>query len=141
LKTPPIFASNVEAVMELAESRDQPFLLLTYTYYVPEGYSNERFLEKDLDYTFAEESIATEVWGWSHHVQAAIEAHDAVIREIAAERLELLFFDMERFMPKDGKYFIDICHWTDLGQERFAQGVVEALRSKPEIIRRALERR
>jgi hypothetical protein len=48
---------------------------------------------------------------------------------------------MERFMPKDGKHFIDICHWTDLGQERFAQGVVEALQSRPEVVRSALERR
>jgi hypothetical protein len=141
LKTPPVFARNVEAVMALAESRDQPFLLLTYTYYVPDGYSNERFLAEDLDYSFAEESVATEVWGWSYHISAAIEAHDAVIREIAAEHPEVLFFDMERFMPKDGKHFIDICHWTDLGQERFAEGVVEALRNKPEAIRRALERR
>jgi hypothetical protein len=141
LKTPPVFASNVEAVMGLAESRDHPFLLLTYTYYVPDGYSNERFLAQDLDYSFAEESVATEVWGWSHHVSAAIEAHDAVIREIAAEHPEVLFFDMERFMPKDGKHFIDICHWTDLGQQRFAQGIVEALKSRPEVVRRALERR
>jgi hypothetical protein len=141
LKTPPVFARNVEAVMELAESRNQPFLLLTYTYYNPEGYSNERFLAEDLDYSFAEESVATEVWGWSYHIRAAIEAHDAVIRKIAAEHPEVLFFDMERFMPKDGKHFIDICHWTDLGQERFAQGIIEALQSKPEIVRRALERR
>lgn len=141
LKTPPVFARNVEAVMALAESRGHPFLLLTYTYYVPDGYSNERFLAKDLDYSFAEESVATEVWGWSYHIHAAIEAHDAVIRDIAAEHPEVLFFDMERFMPKDGKFFIDICHWTDLGQERFAEGVVEALQSKPEIVRRALERR
>ena len=141
LKTPPVFARNVEAVMALAESRDQPFLLLTYTYYVPDGYSNERFLAEDLDYSFVEESVATEVWGWSYHISAAIEAHDAVIREIAAEHPEVLFFDMERFMPKDGKHFIDICHWTDLGQERFAEGVVEALQNKPEVIRRALERR
>jgi hypothetical protein len=140
LKTPPVFANNVEAVMALAESRDQPFLLLTYTYYVPDGYSNERFLAEDLDYSFVEESVATEVWGWSHHVQSAIEAHDVVIRETAAEHPEILFFDMERYMPKDGKHFIDICHWTDLGQERFAQGVVEALRAKPEVVRRALER-
>ena len=53
----------------------------------------------------------------------------------------MLFFDMERFMPKDGQHFIDICHWTDLGQERFALGIVEALQGKPEIVRRALERR
>ena len=141
LKTPPVFARNVEAVMELAEARNQPFLLLTYTYYVPKGYSNERFLAGDLDYSFAEESVATEVWGWSYHVEAAIEAHNAVIRKITAEHPEVLFFDMERFMPKDGEHFIDICHWTDLGQERFAQGIVEALKSKPEIIRRALDRR
>jgi hypothetical protein len=141
LKTPPVFARNVEAVMELAAEREDPFLLLTYTYYVPKGYSNERFLAGDLDYSFAEESVATEVWGWSHHVRAAIEAHDAVVREIAAEHSEVLFFDMERFMPKDGKHFIDICHWTDLGQERFAQGIVEALQSRPEVVRRALERR
>jgi hypothetical protein len=141
LKTPPVFARNVEAVMALADSRDQPFLLLTYTYYIPEDYSNERFLAQDLDYSFAEESIAAEVWGWSHHVRAAIEAHDAVIREIAAEHPAALFFDMERFMPKDGKHFIDICHWTDLGQERFAQGIVEALQGRPEVVQRALERR
>jgi hypothetical protein len=141
LKTPPVFARNVEAVMALADSRDQPFLLLTYSYYMPEDYSNERFLAQDLDYSFAEESVATEVWGWSHHVQAAIEAHDAVIREIAAEHPEALFFDMERFMPKDGKHFIDICHWTDLGQARFAQGVVKALQGRPEVVQRALQRR
>jgi hypothetical protein len=141
LKTPPVFARNVEAVMELADSRNQPFLLLTYTYYMPEDYSNERFLAQDLDYSFAEESIATEVWGWSHHVRAAIEAHDAVIREIAAEHPDVFFFDMERFMPKDGKHFIDICHWTDLGQERFAQGIIKALQSRPEVVQRSLERR
>ncbi len=141
LKTPPVFASNVEAVMALAESRDQAFLLLTYAYYVPDGYSNERFLAQDLDYSFAPESVATEVWGWSHHVHAAIEAHGAVIRELAAEHSEVLFFDMERFMPKDGRHFIDVCHWTDLGQEVFALGIVEALQSKPEVVRRARERR
>jgi hypothetical protein len=141
LKTIPVFANNVEAVIELADSRGHPFLLLTYTYYVPDGYSNERFLAQDLDYSFAEESVATEVWGWSHHVQAAIVAHDSAIRKIAGEHPEMLFFDMERFMPKDGQHFIDICHWTDQGQERFAQGVVDALRNRPEALQRALERR
>ena len=141
LKTPPVFARNVEAVMELAAEREAPLLLLTYTYYVPKGYSNERFLAGELDYSFAEESVATEVWGWSHHVQAAIEAHDGVIRKIAAEHPEVLFFDMERFMPKDGEHFIDICHWTDLGQAKFAEGLVQALKSKPGIVQRAVDRR
>ncbi len=141
LKTPPVFARNVEAVIALAESRAQTLLLLTYAYYVPKGYSNERFVARELDYSFAPESVATEVWGWSYHVQAAIAAHNVVTRKIATQHPELLFFDMERFMPKNGKYFIDICHWTDLGQETFANGIVEALRGKPEVMRGALERR
>jgi hypothetical protein len=141
LKTPPVFKRNVEEVMVLAESRDQPFLLLTYAYYVPDDYSNERFIERDLDYSFTDESVDTEVWGLAVHIQAGIEAHNGVTRKIAAEHPELPFFDMERFMPKDGKYFIDICHWTNLGQERFVQGITKTLRTRPEILRRALERR
>jgi hypothetical protein len=141
LKTPPVFERNVKAVMELAEDREQTLLLLTYAYYVPDGYSNERFLAEDLDYSFAEESVATEVWGWSYHVEAAIEAHDVLIREIAADHPELLFFDMERFMTKDGQHFIDICHWTDKGQARFAKGIVTALEKRPDVLQRALEAR
>ena len=51
---------------------------------------------------------------------AAIEAHNAAIRRLAELHPDALFFDMERYMPKDREHFIDICHWTDEGRATFA---------------------
>jgi hypothetical protein len=49
---------------------------------------------------------------------------------------------MERYMPKDREHFIDICHWTDLGRETFARGVLEAIaREESRIVGQALARR
>jgi hypothetical protein len=142
LKTPPVFERNIEEILRIARERGQRVLLLTYAYYLPDDYTNERFLSHETDYSFAPESVATEVWGRKENVVAAIEAHNAAIRRIAERHPEAIFFDMERAMPKDGRHFIDICHWTDLGREVFARGVLEALaRHESEVLGNALARR
>jgi hypothetical protein len=49
---------------------------------------------------------------------------------------------MERHIPKRREYWIDICHWTDLGRETFANGVLEALgRRDSKLLVAALARR
>jgi hypothetical protein len=142
IKTAPVFRRNLESVLDIAARRHQRVLLLTYAYYLPADYTNARFLSKKTDYSFKHESVAVEVWGMKENVVAAIEAHNEVVREVAARHPEALFFDMERFMPKDKQHFIDICHWTDLGRRTFAQGVMQALATQaPELIARARERR
>ena len=129
IKTAAVFERNLEEVLALARERRQRVLLLTYASYVPADYSNQKFLAKQGDYTFMPESIAIEVWGRKDNVVKAIEAHNAVIRKVASQHPEVIFFDMERFMPKDRLHFIDVCHWTDLGRETFARGVLQALES------------
>ena len=142
LKTPPVFAHNVEEVLRIARERRQRVLLLTYAYYLPDDYTNERFFAKTTDYTFVPESVATEVWGRKENVVAAIEAHNAEVRRIAALHPEALFFDMDRHIPKDRAHWIDICHWTDLGREAFARGVLEVLSGREsELLGTALARR
>ncbi len=127
VKSAKVFRKNLEAILDVASERGQRVLLLTYAYYFPADYTNQRFLDKKTDYSFMPESVATEVWGMKENVVAAIEAHNAVVREVASRHPEALFFDMERFMPKDRRHFIDICHWTDLGRKVFARGVLKAL--------------
>jgi hypothetical protein len=142
LKTPPVFSRNVEEVLRIARERGQKVLLLTYAYYLPSDYTNERFFAKQTDYSFAPESVATEVWGRKQNVVAAIEAHNARIRRLAELHPDALFFDMERYMPKDREHFIDICHWTDRGRETFARGVLEAIaRHESLLLGQALARR
>ncbi len=142
VKTVPAFSRNVEEVLRIARERGQRVLLLTYAYYLPDDYTNERFFAQTTDYTFMPESVATEVWGRKENVVAAIEAHNEATRRIAALHPEALFFDMERHIPKDRAHWIDICHWTDLGREAFARGVEEALaRRESELLGSALARR
>ena len=142
LKTPPVFSRNVEEVLRLARDRGQKVLLLTYAYHLPSDYSNERFFARQTDYSFMPESVATEVWGRKENVVAAIEAHNAAIRRLAELHPDALFFDMERYMPKDRDHFIDICHWTDRGRETFARGVLEAIAlHEAELLGTALARR
>jgi len=142
LKTPPVFSRNVEEVLRIARERGQRVLLLTYAYYLPPDYTNERFLARQTDYSFMPESVATEVWGRKENVVAAIEAHNATIRRLAEIHPDALFFDMERYMPKDREHFIDICHWTDQGRETFARGVLEVIaRHETELLGSALARR
>jgi len=68
------------------------------------------------------ESIAIEVWGRKDNVVKAIEAHNAVIRKVASQHPEVIFFDMERFMPKDRLHFIDVCHLDRPGPRDLRRG-------------------
>jgi len=127
IKTAPVFERNLETFLSLAKARGQRVLLLTYAYYLPADYTNERFLAKQTGYSFMPESVATEVWGRKENVVKAIETHNAITRKVAARHPEAIFFDMEKWMPKDRAHFIDICHWTNLGRRRFAEGVLKAI--------------
>lgn len=120
--------------MKLAKARDQRVLLLTYAYYLPADYTNQRFMSQLTDYTFMPESVAVEIWGTREGVIKAIKTHNEVIRSVAARHPEALFFDMERFIPKNREHFIDVCHWTDKGRTRFAEGVVQALMNASESV-------
>lgn len=142
VKTQRAFLRNTEEVLRVARERGQKVLLLTFAYYLPSDYTNERFFAHETDYSFSEDSVATEVWGRKENVVAAIEAHNEAIRRVARNHPDALFFDMERFMPKDREHFIDICHWTERGREVFARGVLEAIAAhRQELLAPALARR
>jgi len=134
IKSERIFARNVEEVLRVARERGQRVLLMTFAYYHPADYSNERFLARQTDYSFSEDSVATEVWGRPEHVVRAIEAHNEAIRRIARMHPDALFYDMERAIPKDREHFIDICHWTERGREAFARGVLEAISGRDALL-------
>ena len=125
LKTPPAFRANIESILALARRRGDTPVLMSLAWYVPPNYSREAFTRKELDYGRHREPI--ELWGLPPNVVAGINAHNQVMKELSASHPEARFIDMEREMPKEGRYFDDICHLTQAGCELFAHSLAPQL--------------
>lgn len=132
IKTATPFKANVTKIIDLAASRGQPVLLMTFAYYLPPNYTRENFRQKLLDYGSHRSPL--EIWGKPEHVVAGLAAHNLVIRQLADSHQGLYFVDQEKLMPKNGKIFNDICHFTQKGSEAFVSNmgnlIVEILASR-----------
>jgi hypothetical protein len=124
IRTEATFRSNLTEILDLAEQRGQPVALMSFAWYVPEGYTLERFEGRELDY--AEHKHAIEIWGEPANVVRALEAHDRVIRELAAER-DVLFVDAAADLPPGRERFDDICHLTWDGENRWVGSLAAAV--------------
>ncbi|HLQ46400.1 MAG TPA: SGNH/GDSL hydrolase family protein [Planctomycetaceae bacterium] len=126
IKTPAAFRRNVTEIVEAAQAARQPVLLMTFAYYLPENYTRERFERGELDYGSGPFRLSAELWGRPENVAATIDAHNAVIRQVAADHPEAIFVDMQAELPKTGRYFSDVCHLTPEGCRRFADRMTQA---------------
>ncbi len=127
LKTPVAFRENLEEIARLAESRSQPLVLATFALHPVEGYSQDAFAQRTLDYSL--HSMPTEGWGEPANVLRAVEAHNREIVDLhdaSAGRTRLA--RVHESIPKDGAHFNDVCHLTTAG----AQALVDAV--LPEIL-------
>lgn len=114
IKTTRPFRSNLRGLIETAGRRGTPVLVMTFAWYVPEGYTLAGFEAKQLDYDKHVSPI--EIWGKPEHVVRGIRAHNGVIRELAGGYDNVIFLDAERAIPKSGEYFNDICHLSEKGK-------------------------
>ncbi|MBI1913992.1 MAG: SGNH/GDSL hydrolase family protein [Planctomycetes bacterium] len=123
LKTPPCFEANLKKIIALAEQRGDPLLLMTFTYHVPSNYTEEAFKAKELDYATHHDPLR--LWGTPDNVPRAIDAHNAVVRRLAAEHPAIAFVDQQRLMPAGKRYYNDPCHLTTRGCEAFVDNVMK----------------
>ena len=131
IKTATPFGRNLEAILDLAARKDEPVMLATFAWYIPDGYDRERFAEGDLDYGFGVGSYPVEFWGRPPNVAKGLTVHNDVVRALARRR-RTLFVDLETSMPRDGKHFRDVCHLMPEGVDHLAAEVARALVGGPE---------
>lgn len=117
LKTPASFQANVEEILSLARQRQERVLLLSFAYYIPADYTEERFQCKSLDYDM--HMAPLKWWGTTTTVPGALDAHNAMIEDAARNHPEALFTDMRRLMPDGKQYYHDCCHLSAGGCVRF----------------------
>ena len=122
LKTPASVRKNVNAILKLARKRRQRVVLMTYAYLAA-----PRFSLRDKPPDVRRVKFPIEIWGQPEHVVAAVDAHNRVLVELARENPEVAFVDLATRVPKEERYFGDVCHFTTLGVESFLGALVEAI--------------
>jgi hypothetical protein len=98
---------------------------VTFALHVPPDYSLDAFRRRALDYLLFYSPI--ELWGERDHVVAAVAAHNAALRRLAASRPGVSLVDADALMPRSARTFNDVCHLTSEGSAEFARHLVPAL--------------
>jgi hypothetical protein len=128
VKTARAYRQNLERLADAADHGTGRLLMMTFAYYLPEDYTTEAFRAHQLGYGQGKYAMGADVWGTPEGIEAAIIAHNGVIRDIARQHKSVILIDEERQMPKSGSYFSDPCHLTEAGIAKFAEHAMPAVR-------------
>ena len=123
VNTAPTFEANLEAIAAIAKKRGDHLMLLTFANRIPENYNEPAFVQKQLGYGDGAGAPVC-MWGTPENVKRALEIHNEATRRVAARHPEAMLLDQEKLMTKEGSYFVDPCHLTAKGRERFVENVV-----------------
>lgn len=127
VKTVTSFRKNLGGIVETAQRRGEPVVLMSFAYYLPGDYSEDKFESRQLDYTV--HTFPVELWGEPECVAKGLGAHNEVAEELARASEGVWFVDQDSLIPDDGRHFNDICHLTHEGCERFAENLVNVILS------------
>lgn len=125
IKTRKTFEGYLEKIVSIARDKKEKIMLTTLAFYIPENYSIEKFQAKSLDYDAHLSPV--EMWGNPADVRACMEAHNEIIKEIAARNPEILFIDIHAIIMPGKQCFNDVCHFTGYGSALFAHAVLPGL--------------
>jgi len=129
IKTDRAVARNLRYITENAKAAGSRTALMTFAWHVPDDYSLARYKAGTLDYAEGGFHIEVEFWGSPDQVPSIMRAQNEQIRILARET-ETILIDQENLL--DGpQFFSDVCHFTPLGCETFAQNIVRRLFDEP----------
>lgn len=124
----PSFTSSVEQIVAISKNLGAKPVLMTFAFHLPDNYSRQAFLDKQLDYSNPDNYDSRDVYNWGppDYVRAGLSRQNDAIRKVATEnKVELI--DIDRAMSGQGRWFGDVCHFNDAGVDVFTALVATAL--------------
>lgn len=123
------FTSNVEQIVAISNNIGAKPVLMTFAFHLPDNYSRQAFLDKQLDYSNPDNYDSRDVYNWGppEYVRAGLTQQNAIIRKIAAEK-NIALIDVDTQMSGQGRWFGDVCHFNDAGVDVFTALVATTLR-------------
>ena len=114
------YEANVKSIAARAEQQQAQLVYLTFAWYLPADYSLQKFQAKTLDYTFCDHSRETEIWGLARNVGRFIDTVNHSSRSWLSQYPHAHWVDAQAAIPKEGKSFADVCHFSPVGIHQFA---------------------
>jgi hypothetical protein len=125
IKTAGPFRHNLEAILDLADERGEPIVLMSFAWYLPDDYTREGFAKRELDYVLYRSE--TELWGDPKNVEAGLRAHNEVIADLARTHPGVVYVDERARVPRQGRYWNDVCHLSTRGFLLFVDNLAQEL--------------
>ena len=110
IKTDVSLRDNLE---EIAATCRGQLVLITFAYHMPVDYEQQRLLGVEI-YTRGEFNMSPDHWGRTEDIPRIMDAHNAVIRELA-QRRHVTLVDLQRDLPATRENFSDACHLSPAG--------------------------
>jgi uncharacterized protein (TIGR00369 family) len=115
LRSERLLRTHVEAIAEVAEAHNVRLVLSEFAIALPSG-------DAELVATIrAQEPVMRHFWGTVESTVRAVEAHNRVLRAVARER-GYIWAPVASQMPRDARFFNDICHLTGGAATRCSGG-------------------
>ncbi|GAB3181114.1 hypothetical protein GCM10027291_49920 [Telluribacter humicola] len=130
IKTSSPYRKNIQELINLANSRNQQLLLMSYAPFFPEGVqlTGSETDEKYFGGCKFRSSIL--IWGDITNVKKGIAAHNKELRELVASN-KVNFLDMDQAMIRRKDYYCDICHLREeTGAQYFASIIKDHIVAK-----------
>jgi hypothetical protein len=131
IKTAVPYWQNVQELITTAKSRNQRLLLMSYASFFPEGVNlRGEAVDNDAFFGSCKEHSNISIWGKADNVQKGIQVHNKQLMDLAM-MYKTDFLDMASLMPRQKKYFCDVCHLSqEYGAQRFAAIVKDHILAK-----------
>jgi hypothetical protein len=110
-KTVEPFRANVMSIASLAHQRGQKLVLVSFALHPEHAGVKSTGISRHY----------TGLWGDFDNVVGAVAAHNRTLAEIAETDRSVAFIDIDARMPRQDRYFDDICHFTKIGANIFSQ--------------------
>ena len=128
IRTTEPFRNHLTEIVTSAKQQGARVVLMTFSYHIPADYSLEGYWAKRLDYANDLASgCPVELWGKPEYTLRALEQHNQVLRDLAAQHPEVVLVDQQKLLPRTGKCFRDCCHFTEEGCTLFTRNILAAL--------------
>jgi hypothetical protein len=125
------FRRNIERMLDIAADNGTPFLLSTFAWYRPDDYDIDNYRRP---HPVPEDGVyrdffvlPIELWGRPDDVVRALESHNEILRSMHRHPAVLDVVPMEARIPKNEKFFEDICHLTERGYVKFGDNLIVAM--------------